>query len=939
MPNDAAEARRSGAPAVAVAPVVAALVVSGAAGLVHEIAWIRRAALVFGSTTHALSTVLAVFFGGLALGSAFFGRRSARAERPLVVFARLEAGIALLAVVSIPAFAAVDRLQAALWPLVEGSPVAIAVARILLVSVVLLPPSFLMGGTLPLVVAGVVREPQRIGRGVAWLYASNTAGATIGCAVAGLVLLPAIGIRATLGLGAALNLAAAALAYGTRGRSAVRGHAGEPSARATGRVLPVALLFFGGGFAALGQEVLWTRFLALVVRVRAHTTTLVLVAVLAGIALGSLLAARLADRGKPLAPAFGALHVLHGIAALALFTLPPATWRGLEGDGLRIAALVLPATLLSGAAFPLGVRMVVDDPRLAGAGVGRLAAAGTLGGIVGSLTLGFLVLPWLGLARGALVTTGASVAVGVAAWLALVGGRRSAVPALAAVVVWVLPWLSGVRVPRDFLAGPGEELVAVREGLESNLAVLRRRGVLHLEVDRTWQGQDAPSHQLLAAHLPMLLAPSARSVLVVGIGPGQAAGAFLKHPGVERLECVDIEPGVFDVARAHFGGEAWMDDPRVTQVRADGRSHLAHSREAFDVVSLELGQLYRPGVATFYTRELYEHVAARLAPGGVVGQLLPIGFLEPGDFRSAVATFLAVFPEATLWYNTSELLLVGFHGRPARIDVEAVAERLAFGAVRADLAYRHWGGDEHRLDRLENVLGCFLAGPEELASLARGAALFTDDRPVLEVRARDGSEPEASEPAILELLRPHLAVLEEHAGGGLSPAAAAAAVAQRGRNLQALAVEPLLRRATGASGESDPEALRDLYDAVLAALPEHFGARRSLADLHSAAGRLEEARAAYGAALALRPDDGPAHRGLGFALHRSGDVEGAVPHYRAALRADPGDAEAHNDLGAALAQGGDLEGALAHFETALRLRPDYGDARRNAQQARAALGR
>jgi spermidine synthase len=187
--------------------------------------------------------------------------------------------------------------------------------------------------------------------------------------------------------------------------------------------------------------------------------------------------------------------------------------------------------------------------------------------------------------------------------------------------VWAaIPRVLSTRVPHDHLA-PRAALAAVREGREANLAVVRRDQGLTLEIDRWWQGQDRPTHQIMAAHLPMLVHPTAQSALVAGVGAGQTPERFTFHGGLRRLDAVDIEPAVFDLIEGHFAS-GWMRDPRVRLLREDGRGYLMHGSTRYDVVSLEVGQISRPGVAAFYTLEMYRAVRGQLAPGGIVSRFV-----------------------------------------------------------------------------------------------------------------------------------------------------------------------------------------------------------------------------------------------------------------------------------------------------------------------------
>jgi spermidine synthase len=516
------------------------------------VAWIRRATLVFGSTTLATSTVLAVFFLGLALGSECFGRLSRRSTRPLLVYALLELGLAGLALASPLAFDLAERAYGWAYRSLGAGSAGLSLVRVVLVALVVLPPTWLMGGTLPLFCRGAVADAARIGRGIGALYALNTLGAAAGAAAAGFVLIPRLGVQGSIALGAAASAVAGIGVALARGRSRVP-PLSPGSARWSGTAGAwVQLLFAGTGFVALGAEVLWTRYLALVVRNTVYTYTLTLSVTLLGIVVGSLIGASLADRVRRRGLLFGWLQVLNALALLGAMTLPPEVWHALGDAVVPYALLLLPPAALSGAAFPVATRMLVAEPALSGAGVGRMAAVNTLGGIAGSLTLGFVLLPGVGLAGSLRLLTGVALAVGLVAWWRFGGfdsRARLAGAAAAAALVWLLlPVAAGTRLPADFL-GSRAALVDFREGLASNVAVLRERETLRLEIDRWWQGASRRNHQTTAAHLPMLLHPGARRVLVIrrlradrvplrrGLARGREGPAHLRGRPQSRRPC------------------------------------------------------------------------------------------------------------------------------------------------------------------------------------------------------------------------------------------------------------------------------------------------------------------------------------------------------------------------------------------------------------------
>jgi spermidine synthase len=898
--------------------------------------------LVFGSTTAAVTTVLAVFFGGLAIGSALFGRVAQRTDRPLRLYALLEIALAVAIVLSLPGFVLVEGVFGAAYRALGDGPVALPAGRLLLVGLVLLVPTVLMGGTLPLLCRHFVVAGSRSGGRVGLLYGINTLGAALGCALAGLVLIPGIGVRASLLLAAGLDLLAGVAVLAARPRE--RPLAPEATAPAPGgrrdRAL-VGAMFFGTGFVALGIEVVWTRHLALIVPNTVYTYTITLTAVLVGIVLGAWLAALLADRVRSRPLVFALLQGLTALAILIVLRLAPSTWRGMDSEVAVAFGLLLPAAVLSGASFPIAVRMVLDDPSRAGIRVGTMAAVNTLGGIGGAMAAGFVGLPMLGIDVSARALSAVSLTIGLAAaalaWRALPARRRAAVATagIAAVVAWlVLPMTMTTRVPADFLA-EADALVDYEEGVASNLAVVRKGESLHLEIDRWWQGESRRNHQAMTAHIPMLLHGNARRVLVVGVGTGQTPARFLLHP-VERLDCVDIEPALYGFVRDHFDA-AWMDDERTRLLEADGRNYVTHTSETYDVISLEVGQLFRPGIATFYTVDFYERAAARLAAGGIVAQLVPLPFLDEETFRRVVATFVEVFPTSVLWYNTSELILIGFDAERVAISVSSLAERMAAGAVGPDLAWSYWGGPEHDVRTPERFLGGFLCGPRGLAALAGGRPVLTDDRPVLEYATRGASPHQRNELPLVELLRGELDVVGFILAEAVDAETAAAIGAMRALNVGDMSAQANLRLVELTRDRIALAQATALLEEALRWNPHSFACHRQLASIHARAGRFEEARRHFERALAARESDVESLRGLGFVLIQLGRQDEAADHLRRLVDDAPDDAVAHNYLGVALAGSGDVAGAVEHFRAAARLAPYDEQIRRNLQGAEAAL--
>lgn len=875
---------------------------SGFLALVYEVCWIRKASLVFGTVSFALSAVLAVFFAGLALGSYVFGKLSGRVANPLRWYAALELAVGILAVLSPVEFGAADHVFG--WFYVEGSDdfTALSITRLGLIAVVLLPPTFCMGGTLPLLCRQYVVNSGKISRWVSWLYGINTLGAAAGCAFCGFILIRYIGVNVSIYLAACVNVVVAAVLWMLSGRCSppAAEHTDELgnavpslSPRRGGQAVIVHVLFFLTGFVALGYEVLWARFLSLLTHNTVYTYTLTLTAVLCGIVLGSVLTGWKFDGLRRRGLVFGSIQVLNGVTVLGILTLPADVWRRGQDMTLTVHQLwfvlciFLPPAVLSGISFPLAIRMVVDDARLAGLGVGRMSALNTVGGILGSLVTGLVLLPTVGLHSALWMMTGTSVLVGVSAWLTneqLCSRRCRTALTMCGVSAWsVLVLMTDVRLPDDFLARRNE-LVDYREGVSSNVAVILRDDVLVLEMDRLWQGQNRRNHQILAAHLPALLHHDPKQVLVVGLGAGQTAQRFLMYP-IQQLDCVDVEAQLIPIVRKYFDGD-WLDDGRVRMLVEDGRNFIAHSDQQYDIISIEVGQAFRPGVGSFYTAEFYRQVRQRLQPDGLISQFVSLDFFNPEQLRTVVRTFVQEFPQAVLWYNRAEFLLIGCRDHRIQLSSSRLGMLRKHDGIRQDLDFFHWDGAARPVHEEDAFLATFVAGPDGLRRLSQEALIYFDDRPFLEYEVTVTQNDEvASTVKLLESCTEPVGAL--------------------------LGVPIESDRQT----EIDNLRRQNLHDIVANDLVD-WAIHEEIATQ-----RFQQAEATLREALKWNPDNRQSVVVLAWVLANQGSHREAVSLYRRALR-QRDDAAVHQSLADTLRHLGEFEEAYRHEAEYQRLRTD-----------------
>jgi spermidine synthase len=687
---------------------------SGATGLLYQVVWVRLFGHLFGATVLAVSTVLAAFMGGLAAGGLWGGRIAGRLERPLRTYGFLELGLAFWAALVPLLLRATDPFWIAIYPALEGSAGPLTLVRFVVSLLVLLPPTFLMGATLPLLVADADRTGGDARRRVAHLYATNTFGAVAGTAVASFVLLPSLGLARTLVTGITLNVTVALLALALGRRrvgTAVSAASPAPDVALEPAAVPRRLLLGTAsalGFAALAFEVLWTRTLSLALGTTTYAFAIVLTVFLVGIASGSAIASRLLRDPARALRVFRWAPAAIGIGAIALlpvFDRLPGLFVSLSARGggtwlesllvkFLLAALpLLPPTLLSGAAFPLAVGI---DRAAGGASrsVGDIYAANTIGAILGAWAAGFLLIPAVGLRSG--IAVAATLPILATCLMLLVrrdvraGRARAAAAVLAAgtgLLFFALPdwnrvaltrggFAAGIdlrRTGRDAIPADRTELLFLEEGITTTVTVRRWRDEISMQMNGVTEASNTGdlATQVLVGVLPTMLHPAPRDVVVLGLGSGITAAAAAGRPEVERIVCVEISQAVVDGAKffTEVNGGI-MQDPRFELVVADGRDHLRLSRDTWDCIVSEPSNAWNAGIGALMTREFFATCRARLNPGGVVGSWVHGYSLSADALRSVLAAARAAFPRVSLWSTAWGDFLIIAGDESLTFDVE-----------------------------------------------------------------------------------------------------------------------------------------------------------------------------------------------------------------------------------------------------------------------------
>jgi spermidine synthase len=683
---------------------------SGCSALIYEIVWYQLLQLVIGSTAISLGVLLATFMGGLCIGSLALPRLFARRQfHPMLVYGAIELGIGICGLLVRFCMPLIDWIYVS----AVGHGMPAILLRAVMCAICLLPPTLLMGASLPAVARWIRATP----RGVSWLglfYGSNTAGAVLGCLLAGFYLLRVFDMSSATYVAVSINVAVALVSFFVVERTPDHS-VPEPVTeriRAVGQPRPWSIYatIALSGACALGAEVVWTRLLGLMLGATVYTFSIILAVFLVGLGLGSG-AGSILSRNVRARTALGISQLLLAAAvAWTAFMLAKSVpywpvnallsrdpWFTFQIDFVRVIWTIFPATLLWGASFPLALAAVAhrdDDP---GRLVGGIYAANTGGAIAGAVAFSMILIPAIGTqhCEQALILLSALSALVVLApqlWSARSSAGALVLLAcmlgagyLAATVSAVPPGL--IAYGRRFMLNlTTSDILYTGEGLNSSIAISRYNdGAIQFhvsgKVEASTEVYDMRLQRSLG-HLAALVHSDPKSVLIVGFGAGVTAGSFVPYPSIQRIVICEMEPLVPPTATQYFRAQNYnvANDPRTQIVYDDARHFVLTTREKFDIITSDPIHPWVKGSATLYSQEYFQMVKDHLNPGGVVTQWVPLYESDEETVKSEIATFFSVFPGGTVWANAVEgqgydLFLLGQNG-PTKIDLDQLQARL-----------------------------------------------------------------------------------------------------------------------------------------------------------------------------------------------------------------------------------------------------------------------
>ena len=754
--------------------VSALLFFSGFSALVYQTVWMREFRLIFGVSTYATAAVLAIFMAGLGAGSAILGRRVDSRTRPLAFYARLEFLIAAAAAASILLLIVAAKLYFA----TGGSPrlglTGATFVRLLLATIVIGPATFLMGGTLPAAARSIESADDAGRRAVALLYGINTLGAVAGTLLANFRMIETIGNRMTLLLAVLVNLLvafrAAAMARSMDEPEPDRAGSASAESVAADAAAPHRFIYASAaivGFAFLLMELVWYRMLSPILGGTTYMFGLVLAMALLGIGAGGAAYALMRRSTQPGLGAFALTCAAEAVAiatpfalgdSLALFAGVLRTWGTIAGFGGHVLSwaivtfvVVFPAAFIAGVQFPLLIGLLGRGRENVGRQVGALYAWNTVGAIAGSLAGGFGLIPLL----SAPVTW--QVVAAILAALSLVSvvfshreraSWRVPITVAAAAVTVALLFAEGPtatwrhagigvgRMPKFPAANDAHDwsnhfnraVQWERDGRESSVAMNHSEQVTFVVNGKTdGSARFDAATQVTLGLIGSILHPNPKSAMVVGLGTGSTAGWLGAVPSIERVDVVELEPVILDVARACTAVNAGaMTNPKVHVQIGDAREFLLTTDRRYDVIASEPSNPYRAGIASLLTRDFYEAIDERLNEGGILVQWLQVYGVDAGTLRTVYATVRSVFPHVQTWWTTGGDLALVASKKALIVDADVLRTRLA-SEPYSQAFLNTW-----RVDSVEGFLARMVANEAFAAQASGEAVLNTDDRTVIE---------------------------------------------------------------------------------------------------------------------------------------------------------------------------------------------------------------
>lgn len=692
---------------------------SGLASLIYEVIWIKQFGLIFGTTVYAVSAVISIFMLGLGLGAYLFGKLADKIRKPILFYGLLELGIAIYGFLFPKIFLLAEKIVIMFYQFSFINNYELLV-KIILTFLFLIIPTILMGGTFPLLSKYFINKKKIIGFKIGELYALNSYGGFVGVLLSAYILIPILGLQKSIFFAATINLIIGLLSIFLSKKIPLiklKSYAYE-KLKLNKEAIYVLLIFFITGFVALSYETLWFRMLMPVLGLSVYSLAIMLASFLWGIATGSLFYSRRLLKIKNNYCYLSLMLILTSLSSTIILLLFYYELLFLEFTKYFILSI---PTFFLGIIFPLLNKIYISKIKFLGKKIGLGYLFNILGGIFGSLLTGFFLLKLLGLKNGILLMNLIIIITGLVLLIKLKFKRKKLLLMFTSILVIILISLFFVKIELN------KNIIFYEEGITLTAQVKDYTSQLSLIINGKSLGSTGESDskiQKLLAHLPLLIHNNPQSMLIIGLGTSMTTGSASLYK-IPILETVEISPEVVRAANL-FKEHNYdvMNNNHSKIIVDDARNYLLKTDNKYDVISAEPMDPYISGSGNILTREYFEIVNDSLNQNGIVAQWVPLYRMTQNNINTMLATFLEVFPEVTVWYSTSELVLLGSNEKLS-IDYNLINKQLIKTNILSDLQIVN-------INSTEELLSHFLFGKDTVKELAENAVINTDDFPIIE---------------------------------------------------------------------------------------------------------------------------------------------------------------------------------------------------------------
>jgi spermidine synthase len=709
---------------------------SGFSALIYQLVWVRILGLVFGVSSFAVATVVSVFLLGLGCGSLYFGKLSEKIKNPLKAYLFVELCIGIFSIVSyliINNFTIYKVFYE--YSYNNFNFYWVSVIRLFLSIVVLFPPVFAIGGTIPLITKYFLTTPERFGSNFSRIYYINTLGAFAGSMLTGFIFVKYIGVFLTFIIAVTVNLLIALIiiAYNTESEKL------QETISETAPYSYMLVILFTTGFISLSYEILWTRILSTYNMSTSQSFALILSGFLLGFSVGSYLISNIIDAIKNLELMFGKISILTAISG-ALVLLIFQKFEYLTNSMANIVhidvftlSLMLAFTvsfvpaIFMGVLFPLGLRIYANDINEIGIKTGNIFFFNTIGSVIGSVVTGYLLIPFVGMWNTTLILVNLSLLISF--YMCFIIGKLHKKHFASLFIIFLISNSFIFSDRRTFhKEEKGFDVIYYTEGLSGTVTAIENNGYRGLFVDgQNVSGTDyvLTADSKMLGHLPLLIAENPKNALTVGYGTGATSYSMLLH-GVD-VDAVEIENKIIEAAHLFEKvNHHSYNNEKLDIIIDDARNYIDVVNEKFDVIVTDVTNLKYKRNPCLYTQEYFEIMKKALNEKGIAAAWLPIGGLSFNDLKILIRTFDFVFPHTTLWYFTQyPTHFIIAIGTPEKLKINLDKLEIDMKIIKNDL-------EEILVDNEYEIASMLLLGENDVDNLSYGTVIHTDNFPILE---------------------------------------------------------------------------------------------------------------------------------------------------------------------------------------------------------------